>query len=548
MNKKIIYIIGFLILITISSPWIDGFFFKRNFYKAIKAINEDERIKLEVLSYHEGFFTTSAKIKITIINRELNNIKQINVPQYNFNFPVSFVLSENVQHGPFTFSAYSPYFSFSHAHIDSTLSIERNNEEIMKVDVLAGFNGHWTGNFYSPMLSFTLPLFDKVTIAGLKGSFLVDLIDHRIHRVRTNMQTGALLITGAKNNPLIKQMSIEPIRSRYDAVHESKGLWSGSSSAFTQTMIVTGSDNIHYLIDKFAINSTFSLGENIFYNYNLAIFMRNVTSKSKTIPAFSKLQMRFSAKNFNVKGINEYIYFIKSKTPEEMKNIDINKVEDLLAHTIDKESTINFFVAADTSLGPFSFIAKSDWPANKALPDTFLELAKNSYTMINFQLSNSLVVKLLTIYGDEIMATSEVQLAGVKKEELFKMPIFYDQRTEANGEFHQKVDQLLQQNLLPIPVSLQLLSLEKDKPSIDDFTLQVDLLKIPNDIKTQIIASYQLQMQNTNQLFISDKITRMIDDLVSISYLKKDQDHFHSEIVIEGGIFKINGSPILPQK
>lgn len=544
--RKRTYIILFLLIILILTPWVAGIIFKKNFLHVVEAVNQDNRIKIEILEYHQGWLSSKAKVRITFVNKELNQL------QLNVAVPLSFILEDNIQHGPIIYDKHLQKIQFGYAQLHNELLTDHTRTGLIQVDILSEFNGNWSGQFKIDAASFSLPPFSKIVTEPLTGHFAFTLDNKNITRINTDLQTGSILLEGDESNTAIKKMAVEPIKAQYDAVHETNGLWSGSSSIYTPGVTIMQMDGANFIIEKFAITNTFSVGENTFYNTNLAIFMKSVVSPSYTIPAFSKLQIILSAKNFSTKALNEYITFIKSTTPEELKNIDIKKLETLLAHTITPTTTLEGSISSDTSLGSFTYRSKTKWPASTPLPDTFNDMITHSFTKIRLKLSNLLVVKLLNIYGDQITATTDKQVAEFKKKaKTLEKQYFENQRPSDVNDFRQKVAVLSKQGKMTTAQSMQVLELEKQNQTLAMFSTNINQLRLPTDIKNQLIASYQAELENhTNVVTSDDKIKQLISDLISVGYLNKDKDTdgYTSKLTIENGILKIYESPVLPEQ
>lgn len=548
MHKRVFEFFIGTIFILIVLAWVDGALFKRNFYHVVDLINEDNRFKIDVIAYHEGILASHALLRVTILNKNLTKFKQLNVPELKLNVPITFILREHILHGPLIYTKKYHNLQVGYASLHSNVITENTQKELVKLVTLAGFNNQWSGHFYTNLLSFSIPGFEKVTIAGLEGEYEINMDENLIRRVISHLQTGAILFEGDQHNKQIKAVSIEPLKSRYIAVFQQKGLWSGSSSTYTPKMIITKPNNDEFVFEKFAINTTFSLGQLTFYSTNLAIYVDHLISPTHTLPAFSKLQIRVVAKNFNAGGIDKYITMMKSKSPEELKDIKLKTIESILAQTITQTSILQGFITSDTSLGRFSYHSKTFWPPNIPLPNTIEDAIKNSQTMIKIKMTKTLVVKLLSIYGDEIMASNDERLAQIKKKDAsLAKEYFKNQQTENGNEFQRKVEDLVKEKLISIPLSLQLLAFEKAHLTLADFIMNLDQLNISGNIKQDLKLAYQNQLEHKEEIITSDKITHMISDLLAISYLKKDGNDYLTEISIEHGIFIINGSPVLPK-
>lgn len=548
MRRRIYYIIFAILLLIGLTPWVDGILFKKNFRHMIEVINQDNRVKIEILEYHQGWISSDARVRITLAGKGITNLQQMNLPNFNFAIPTSFILEEKIQHGPIIYNSHESALQLGYAYVHNTLLTDHAQTNLIQIDILSGFNNKWKGQFVVGAASFSLPSLSKIEIADLKGKFTLFLDNESITRIKTTLETGTISITGDTQNTVLKQLIIQPIKAQYDAVHEMSGLWSGSSSIYTPGFTLTQADNANFIVEKFAITNTFSVGENTFYNTNLAIFMKTVTSPSYTIPSFSKLQIILSAKNFSTKALNDYINFMKSTSPEELKNIDLNKIESLLAHTITPRTTLEGNVSSDTSLGSFAYRSKTKWPANTPLPNTFNDIVTNSFTKARLKLSNLLVVKLLNIYGDQITATTDAQVKKYKEQaKVLEEKYFSNQRASNDNDFRQRVNQLLKQGKISLSQSLQIMALAKQNQPQAVFSSNIDQLNLPSEIKAQLKAIYTSELESAKSPAISDKTSQLISDLISIGYLKKDGDDYISKMTAEHGIWQIYGSPLLPQ-
>lgn len=544
-NKIISLAIVLALVITIIIPWVNGFLFKKNFFHAVVVINQDKRLAIEVLAYHQGWFTSHAKIRITLLNRDVSQLQQLRLTS-----PSNFILEESIHHGPILYSSQKPYFELGFARLHTDFISNLKNADLLQVDAISGFNGDWHGNFFIPKMSISVPRINKFLIEKSKGNFAIILSKHNIEHVLLNLETGRIIIEGDAQNTLFKKINIQPIKGTYDALREDSGLWSGNSGLHTSEMKITRADNTDFNISQLGINSTFSVDKNIFYNTNLSILMQNISSPSGIIPSFSKLEITLLAQNFSVQGLNNYIHFVKSKTPEEIKNIDIKMIDNLLAHTITPTSILQGSISSDTSLGSFSSNSQTIWPNNTVPPHSTKDIINHSFTTINVAMSESLITKLLKIYSNDIMAIpADMQKAQFKKAVESKKYEYFKNYSSANESgFHQTIDQLLKEKKITFELSLQILSLEKQNQSLKAFSINIDQLNLPSDISDKLKLSYQQQKANAKVDILDARTKQLLKELISISYLKKDDKGYTSTVTIEKGTLIINGSPLLSQQ
>lgn len=545
-KKNYIILLIFLLIILTATPLVVGILFKKNFFHVISIINADKRLKLEVLSYHEGWFTSKATIRLTLLNKDQTPATQLNIPELKLVIPVSFILEENINHGPIIYSQKLETFAFGYAYLYNNLYIEEGKKYLFDVDVLAKFNNLWQGKYDTALLEFALPTFDKITIAGLEGRFSFQLDKNKLRHVQNNIQTGAIVAQG-NNQGAIKTLSIEPVKIMYNLVHELKGLWSGRASLLTSRIILIMQNQASFIINNVLINNTFSFNEFIVYSTHFAIHANYITSPNYSLPAFSQLQILISGSTIRTKGLDDYIHAMKSKSPAEIKNIDLKKIEDLLAQTVDPMSKLTINVSANTSLGFFSLHSQSGWRINVPLPQTLDAVYNNSFTNIKLKLSRGLVIHLLSIYGDEIMANTKEEIAKyAEKSKVMQKIYFKNQLTEEFTPFTVEVTHLLNQNLISTAIYLQLLDFQRQHLSRNLIFTNLNQLNLSPEIKAELMHTYPEQIAYGQS--VDNKIEKMIQDLLAISYLHKDSNDYLSELVIENGILKINGNPLIPGK
>src|ERR1700733_12314777 len=98
MRHKIYFILTILLIILLSAPCVVGLIFKYKYFQFIDLINKENRVKIEVLQYEEGWWHSYAKVRITFVDSDITNFSQANLSE-----PVSFALNEKINHGPIVY-------------------------------------------------------------------------------------------------------------------------------------------------------------------------------------------------------------------------------------------------------------------------------------------------------------------------------------------------------------------------------------------------------------------------------------------------------------
>jgi hypothetical protein len=541
--RRILYILGFLLIMLIGiTPYIHGLLFEQKFLHTLETINEDERLKVNVLTYHGGWFSSHAKIQVTVINEDLKQLPALSLP-------TTFIIEQYIQHGPVIFDKKKRIFTFGYALVQSNVFSEHGKTPVVQVDMLSNFKNHWIGNFHVVPFALSLPSIGKIRIGESNGDFNIQFGKTRIKQITVTSEMGTLLFNGDAQNTPIKELNIQSIKSSY-TILRTNNIWSGNSSLYTPEMALERTDGATFISKKINVNNTFSFDKNRLYNSNIGISVRSVISPSRTLPAFSKLDMTFSFNDFNTKELNDYIDFLQNQTGEEIKKIDLRKIENLLAHTITQTSIVRGSISADTSLGAFTCRTKTLWPEEAPLPDTINDVVTKSYTKIKLTFSDTLLLKLLTIYGDQITAATHAEAQKLKPETtLLEQVYFQKQSTQTDNEFRQTVEDLRKAGKISVPVAMQIFDLQKQKQSLEAFSANIDQLTLSTNIKNQLKSTYQLQIEDIQPVVPTDKLKELLGNLISVGYLSLDKEtgEYISRIVIEEGKLQIYGSPVISE-
>ncbi len=545
MRKSIYYFLILFLLIIVSIPLIDGILFQKNIVKLVETINQDHRVKIEILEYYRGWFSSQAKIKVTLSSKDVNYLSQTTMLEFHPTASISFILEEKIKHGPVIYD--NQDLQFGYANIQSKLIIDHTKVEFMRIDILSAFNNVWRGRFSTSPWHFSLPYINALSVESFNGEFNLRLGKKGIKHIKTNTQLGPITIEFNDESPFIKRIVIQKIKSEYDAVHKRNYTWSGQSSTYTPGMIITTVTGNEFVIDKLVSNNTFSAAGNTLYSINVTLSIQNLTSPTYTIPAFSSLQIILSATNFNTKSLTDYLNTIQSKSPTELTNIDLKEIETVLTSMVTPISLIKGTVTSDTSLGSFTSRFKTILPDGTPLPKTVGEISTDSETTIVIKMSNLLVMKLLSIYGEQITATNK-ELDTVRQQTIAQeKENFKNQNTSSQTPLKQALDGLVNLNRITSDLALHILSMAKQKQTLITFSSNLDQLNLPFNIKNQLKLIYQIQLETTKTITLDKNDKQLMDDLLSIGYLRKepDKDEYSSKIIFKEGKIFISGSPLI---
>lgn len=482
----------FLIVVFIALiPTLFGVLFKYNYLNLIAAINQDQRVNIEVLEYHQGWLTSTAKVKITLHHNDFPS-EQPGDAATGLNGALTFVLDEHIIHGPIIYDKVLHQTKFGYAMIESELHLAQpleaallgkgKDDGILQFSLLANFDGDWHGQLQFPIMTFYIQNIGRLIWYGLNGDFKIIVKINQVKHVVVAMQIGSIIMLGDAQNSIVNQLNINPLTYDYDTAHESSGLWSGNTTIYTPGIYLKRPDGSMLTLKEVNINSSFGMTSKTFYNTNVALNIEHLDMPGAVIAQLSQVHVMLSANDFSSQYVNEYLQFFKSMTKEEIMNLNASTLQKLLIHTVIPSSYFYVDASANTSLGVFSAHAKISWKPKAPLPNSFADVIANSETTIDVTASTPMVEKIIEISG----------------------------------------------------------SMMKDYAS-----KKAEQTKVQGQVSTPPATT---QTDSTSTSLTSETPKQLISDMLLGGYLSKEQEGYSTTLTIENGVWKIRGRAISPTK
>lgn len=400
-------LITILIMIVGSVPWIDGVIFKKNYLHVINIINQDNRVKIDVLEYTQGWLKSTAKVRVTLVNNGLSMPYQANSQRVNILSPITFLVEQNISHGPLTYDPLRQKLSVGYANIYSFMRLPEElsttvlgnlkSEGVIEMSTLAQFNGDWVGEIRMPKLITTLPNYFNIVLDGLRGDYKFVIIRDHFRNISANIQFGAMQIDVRMPNLYFKQLKVAPITYVNDTMRTKTGLWSGSANLTIPGITITKSDDSLVTIGEVGLSTTYGVGSNTFYSTSLILNLYKLKLNHPVLPNMDLLHLKLSANNFNAEGLNDYINSFKSSTSVALKNTDIGMVENLLARAVMKNSEIVGSAVAKTDEGDIRLNSRTTWD-DVSVVATLSDVITNSNTRIRVKASEAITKKIVQEY------------------------------------------------------------------------------------------------------------------------------------------------------
>lgn len=536
MRKGLAATIIILILIIALTPWVVGICFKKNFYELVRALNADNRIKVEVLNYTQGWLHSDAKIRVTEAGGES--------PMGMF---YQFTIDKKITHGPLVINPITHSLTFAYGSIDSTVHVSDATEMqllggktqtgIIQIATLAGFGGHWHNQIHVPTLSMPVMMFGNLIWNGLNGE--IDFVVHkdRIKKFHTDIQINDVSMQG--QNPFIAQINIAPGHYKSDARQGEQGVWDGNSALTFPSIVVRRTDGSSVSVENMELTSTFNVTNKTFYNIHWSIAAKNIKTPSTILPNVSSFNLALAFNDFSVPGLINFIQYMKSQHSEIMNTTELQAYSNQLLQVFTPTTTMNADIALMTPTGSFTLNGKVYWPSDKPLPKTLQDWIANENANVNIRATIALVDQIIASYA----ATLPAPVA----------PPVQTTPTTTGGDdvYNKQVAQLMEQGKISLTLSIQVMELESHHLAPSDFAAGIDKLAIAPDVSLQLKQLYQILLNNKSitvapvlvatPLNNAQRLQQQISALLAKGLIKKDNNDYVTTITREAGIVKING-------
>lgn len=179
----LIVILGTLLGCVLLSTWVCGAYFEKRYYDYISFYNLEGNIRLDLIHYQRGWFTSNAILTVKVIHP--NSINLLNLLGIKPTaIPYNYTINQHIFHGPIVYRRNQSFpFVFSFAAIDYSLNTSDEIKKIFHIpsnqknsvlygENIIGFSGGFYMSFNSGKLDATeLNPERKVQFDKLSGNF-----------------------------------------------------------------------------------------------------------------------------------------------------------------------------------------------------------------------------------------------------------------------------------------------------------------------------------------------------------------------------------------
>lgn len=394
-------------------PLINGLIFKYKYYQFVDIINKENRVNIRIIDYHWGWFNSTATIKVSL--QDSMTAKNQVLKKF------SYLIDEKISHGPIIFHGLQDRINLGYATIHSNIQLAQSIENIKsseaaQVDSLAEFNGNWHTQINIPALTIILQKIGRINWDGFNADIEFKIKNKRVKHMSIESHFGAFIMNMDSPDNLIKQISIQPITSQSNTLHEKIGLWSGNATIVIPEAAIVQNNGDTVSLNNSNIISEYGVTPDTCYNSTLALTIQTVKIPNEMLPSVTNLSIKTSVNNLRIDQLIDYLLLFVSDTNAVIKNIDATTFEKLFAQTIMPSSNLSADISGKSSLGNFSSQTYIAWPNDAALPSNFDELKAGLEGTSNISGSYNFAFNAIKAYSNNIIPAilSDIKLKKIK--------------------------------------------------------------------------------------------------------------------------------------
>lgn len=515
-----------------------------------------DKSKVQVISYHRGWFSSDVTSKVTITDPDLRSlIEKLGISAENSSDTFELTVEQHIQHGPIFYlnTAHLPYL-IGLAAIDRKFLLTPAQQSALaalgiKKSVLKVNKSYWSfaGNCFDYFdfnnFNLTLPNGPSIQFNSLQSGTW--------YKPSSPWIKGKVVITDFKMQEETTFLMLPNITATFDMQQDANGLWIGDQTLSLSAIALHDSGTQILKLNEVQLSGSVNETRGLL-DVDKQFSIEKLQSENKLIGPF---HLKLGVKRLNAKAINDLITIYEEITHRG------ELYESQLKQNII--SQLPFIVAPGTKIqlsdlgittpeGQLQLSAKVDWPRENFIPPQNLrEMIQTAKFEGNFRIAKPLaneVIKLFSklIYFYQIPKEDRVALVTL--------------RDDMNLNMQQKsfvIISLIQAKQLPKQEGLDLLAIIRGTNTTDDFNFEVKKLLMNRKINREIAYWLGWQYNEFNdqkklfnaeminyQLLTEKQFQLQIKDLIQKGYILLDNNDYVVSMVRENGIAKINGKVI----
>jgi uncharacterized protein YdgA (DUF945 family) len=483
MRIKARYVVALVIIVgaVLATPFLDGFFFKQNYYQLIEARNANFGASIEITEYNLGWLSSTATLTVNAPN----------------NPKVKITINQTIKHGPIIADPDSGEHKFAEATILSQVHLDKQYETfllgsnagsdtgVMGIFTWVSFMQHFKNHFQSApfIIKMPGPNENKITWSGISGDIETDFKhDYALENFKTSLVSAPLYIQSADHNVQLSQQAIEGEgncgKHLFCVGHSSLNIPLINITTATLNARIT---NLNYQVDSdidekdnFSGKLTLTFAKYDAQDYNVGPFSfdlnvknMNSVSMSKLVDALHQAEQSGQA-NPNATGL-----------------ILLGQLSSESPHLVAPHFAIIQNTHFATSYGAFTSKFNLEWPDNTPLPKTV-----NDFMQARIKFHATAATSLV----DQMIMSADQKTAESQSAETSPTPAAAPAGTLGVPQsFDEMLNPLLAQGLTPDEIKNIVALSQKNVPA-DAFNTYIDgriaIRKIPAALGAELKHDY----------------------------------------------------------
>ncbi len=405
---------GVIILAVLAAtPWIDGFFFKKNYYHFVKALETNKAVNIKIMDYQQGWLHSKAKVAVT--QAAMGKESTYTTP--------TIILEQSISHGPLAYDAGNHRLVIALATIRSNIHLpaaieaillgtQANTQGVVESNMIATLSGDYLSHIKTPVFNMSIPNTVDTVWQGLNGSMDFKMQGRRLQKVTTDMTLGAF---SAKGKGL--SLAIQEAQLKYSISPDVGGLWKGAYDLTFPGITLIDASNASTLEAKnLKLAYLFGAATPHFYDANFQFAAEQLILSNAW--QISQLHNNLAFQNISTQALVNLVDTVNHFkdnptlfTPEQYQQ----QVTTLLPSLITTQTLFKEELALNTSYGPLSLKAEAMWP--QAIKEV-QEIPKKVKAKADLRVASALLNQLITDFSPHSTATQGPSPAEQTKQQL----------------------------------------------------------------------------------------------------------------------------------
>ncbi len=545
MRIKNIIVTVFVLLIFLAIamvPLADGMLFKRQYFTLVKALEADQRIKINVMEYHEGWFSSEAKVAISPKVDSMTGL-----PSSSGYTTPTIILSQHISHGPFVYDAANDKRVLGLASIQSNVHLpaaaeaillggQASSNGVVTIDGLATLSGEdFINQIKTPVFNINLPNVGTVVWQGLNGTIDFHLEGNHLQKVTTDLTIGAVNARSPFGSVISKDANI-----KYDMAANEVSLWDGSYSIAIPAISVNDANGVVVSINNLNFGNTFGMAGKNLYTSKIQLSVGQLVTPEWLGFSVNQSNANLSFENMSASALVDLLKEVsKNRNNRITSPAEDQKYIEILTAIITPTTSLKQNAVINTSFGKLITNSATVWSGDLK---TMHDLVQNMKSTTDIRISVTLVNQLIELFAQQ--NTPPVA------------PTPIDTNTEAG--LLKQLDTLGTQNKIDLSVAIQIKDMVQTHLAPADFSKYIDQLEklkqIPPDIAAQLKMQYSVILDASKNpptpvpapVSPAEGIKAQLANFVQLGYIKLDKDDYVTVITFEKGVLKANGVEVTP--